>query len=310
MKVNKDLKNAISSQPSILTLGTFDGVHKGHRKIISNLKSEAKRNNLRSIILTFFPHPRNIVSSEIIKSISTIDEKIKIFSDLGIDELIIQKFDKSFASMDAKEFIELLVNNLKIKKIIVGYNHRFGKNRSADINVLKDFSLKYDFEVLEIKAFEVENIKISSTKIRDAIQQGNIKLCNNYLGYNFNINGDVVKGKSIGKSLGFPTANIKIVEEYKIMPKNGVYLVRCFFEKEKLYGMMNIGFNPTFGSNDKTLEVNIFDFDKDLYGERIRIEFLNFIREEIKFENVELLQNQLIKDRENCIKHLNSTYNN
>ena len=310
MKVNKDLKNAISSQPSILTLGTFDGVHKGHRKIISNLKSEAKRNNLRSIILTFFPHPRNIVSSEIIKSISTIDEKIKIFSDLGIDELIIQKFDKSFASMDAKEFIELLVNNLKIKKIIVGYNHRFGKNRSADINVLKDFSLKYDFEVLEIKAFEVENIKISSTKIRDAIQQGNINLCNNYLGYNFNINGDVVKGKSIGKSLGFPTANIKIVEEYKIMPKNGVYLVRCFFEKEKLYGMMNIGFNPTFGSNDKTLEVNIFDFDKDLYGETIRIEFLNFIREEIKFENVELLQNQLIKDRENCIKHLNSTYNN
>ena len=310
MKVTKDLKNAISSRPSILTLGTFDGVHKGHRKIISNLKSEAKRNNLRSIILTFFPHPRNIVSSEIIKSISTIDEKIKIFSDLGIDELIIQKFDKSFASMDAKEFIELLVDNLKIKKIIVGYNHRFGKNRSADINVLKDFSLKYDFEVLEIKAFEVENIKISSTKIRNAIQQGNIKLCNNYLGYNFNINGDVVKGKSIGKSLGFPTANIKIVEEYKIMPKNGVYLVRCFFEKEKLYGMMNIGFNPTFGSNDKTLEVNIFDFDKDLYGETIRIEFLNFIRKEIKFENVELLQNQLIKDRENCIKHLNSTYNN
>ena len=310
MKVTKDLKNAISSRPSILTLGTFDGVHKGHRKIISNLKSEAKINNLRSIILTFFPHPRNIVSSEIIKSISTIDEKIKIFSDLGIDELIIQKFDKSFSSMNAKEFIELLVDNLKIKKIIVGYNHRFGKNRSADINVLKDFSLKYDFEVLEIKAFEVENIKISSTKIRDAIQQGNIKLCNNYLGYNFNINGDVVKGKSIGKSLGFPTANIKIVEEYKIMPKNGVYLVRCFFEKEKLYGMMNIGFNPTFGSNDKTLEVNIFDFDKDLYGETIRIEFLNFIREEIKFENVELLQNQLIKDRENCIKHLNSTYNN
>ena len=254
-----------------MTLGTFDGVHKGHRKIISNLKSEAKRNNLRSIILTFFPHPRNIVSSEIIKSISTIDEKIKIFSDLGIDELIIQKFDKSFASMDAKEFIELLVNNLKIKKIIVGYNHRFGKNRSADINVLKDFSLKYDFEVLEIKAFEVENIKISSTKIRDAIQQGNINLCNNYLGYNFNINGHVVKGKSIGKSLGFPTANIKIVEEYKIMPKNGVYLVRCFFEKEKLYGMMNIGFNPTFGSNDKTLEVNIFDFDKDLYLSLIHI---------------------------------------
>jgi len=310
MKVTKGLKNALSSHPSILTLGTFDGIHKGHKTIISKLTSESKKYDLKSIILTFFPHPRNIVSSKKIKSISTIDEKIQIFSELDLDELIIQNFNKSFSEMGAEEFIKLLVNNLNLKKIIVGYNHRFGKNRSADINVLKDFSMKYDFEVIEIKAFEVEKIKISSTKIRSAINDGNIDICNNYLGYNFNINGIVVKGKSIGKSIGFPTANINIAEEYKIIPKNGVYLVRCFFEKNKFYGMMNIGYNPTFGSNEKTIEVNIFDFNRDLYNKKIRIEYLEFIRDEIKFDNAEELQNQLIKDRENCIKHINSTYNN
>ena len=310
MKVTKGLKNALSSHPSILTLGTFDGIHKGHRTIISKLTSESKKHDLKSIILTFFPHPRNIVSSKKIKSISTIDEKIQIFSELDLDELIIQNFNKSFSEMGAEEFIKLLVNNLNLKKIIVGYNHRFGKNRSADINILRDFSIKYDFEVVEIKAFEVEKIKISSTKIRSAINDGNIDVCNNYLGYNFNINGIVVKGKSIGKSIGFPTANINITEEYKIIPKNGVYLVRCFFEKNKFYGMMNIGYNPTFGSNEKTIEVNIFDFNRDLYDKNIRIEFLKFIRDVIKFDNAEELQNQLIDDRENCIKHINSTYNN
>ena len=310
MKVTKGLKNALSSHPTILTLGTFDGVHQGHRTIISKLTSESKKHDLKSIILTFFPHPRNIVSSKKIKSISTIDEKIQIFSELNLDELIIQNFNKSFSEMGAEEFIKLLVNNLNLKKIIVGYNHRFGKNRTADINVLRYFSLKYGFEVVEIKAFEVEKIKISSTKIRNAINDGNIDICNNYLGYNFNINGIVVKGKSIGKSIGFPTANINIAEEYKIIPKNGVYLVRCFFEKNKFYGMMNIGYNPTFGSNKKTIEVNIFDFNRDLYDKNIRIEFLKFIRDEIKFDNAEELQNQLINDRENCIKNINSTYNN
>ncbi len=307
MKVTKGLKNALSNYQSILTLGTFDGIHQGHKKIVSKLTTESKKNNLRSIILTFFPHPRNVVGSEKVKLISTIDEKIEIFSKLEIDELIIQDFNKSFSNMSAEEFIKLLVDNLNLKKIIVGYNHRFGKNRLADINVLRDFSLKYDFEVVEIKAFEVEKIKISSTNIRNAINEGNIDVCNNYLGYSFNINGIVVRGKSIGKSIGFPTANINITEEYKIIPKNGVYLVLCLFERNKHHGMMNIGFNPTFGSNKKTIEVNIFDFSKDLYGKNIKIEFLKFIRDEIKFDNVKMLKTQLNIDRENCIKHINST---
>ena len=310
MKVTRGLKNALSNYQSILTLGTFDGIHKGHKKIISKLISDSKKSNLRSIILTFFPHPRNIVSSQKIKSINTIDEKIEIFSELELDELIIQDFNKSFSNMSPEEFVKLLVNNLNLKKIIVGYNHRFGNNRSADINILKDFSLKYDFEVLEIKAYEVDKIKISSTKIRNAINEGNIDICNNYLGYNFNINGIVVKGKSIGKSIGFPTANINVIEEYKIIPKNGVYLARCFLDRNEYYGMMNIGFKPTFGSNKKTIEINIFGFDKDLYGKNIRIEFLKYIRDEIKFDNAEILQNQLNIDRENCVKLINSTYNN
>jgi len=311
MKVTKGLKKAVSADPSILTLGTFDGVHKGHKKIISRLISEAKEYNLKAIILTFFPHPRSIISDKKnIKSINTLDEKIEIFGQLGLDELIIQNFDKSFSEMSADEFIELIVNNLNLKKIIVGYNHRFGKNRSADIQFLKKFSLKYDFEVIEIKAFEIEKIKISSTKIRNSINDGNIDICNNYLGYNFNINGEVVKGKKIGKSIGFPTANIRIDEKYKILPKNGVYIVKCYFDKEKHYGMLNIGYNPTFGLNEKTIEVNIFDFDKDLYGKILKIDFLKFIRNEIKFDNAEMLQNRLLEDRENCINYINSTFNN
>ena len=311
MKVTKGLKKAVFADPSILTLGTFDGVHKGHKKIISRLISEAKECNLKTIILTFFPHPRSIISDKKnIKSINTLDEKIEIFGQLGLDELIIQNFDKSFSEMSADEFIELIINNLNLKKIIVGYNHRFGKNRSADIQVLKKFSLKYDFEVIEIKAFEIEKIKISSTKIRNSINDGNIDICNNYLGYNFNIKGEVVKGKKIGKSIGFPTANIRIDEKYKILPKNGVYIVTCFVDKEKYFGMLNIGYNPTFGLNEKTIEVNIFDFNKDLYGKIIKIDFLKFIRNEIKFDNSEMLQNRLLEDRENCINYINSTFNN
>lgn len=311
MIVTKNLKNAKSKEPSILTLGTFDGVHKGHKKIIKRLINESKKSNLKSLILTFFPHPRNVINSNSkVKSISTLEEKTEIFSKLGVQELIIQDFNKSFSNITAEEFIELLVNNLNLKKIIVGYNHKFGKNRSADINSLKNYGSKYSFEVIEIEAFEIEDIKISSTKIRNSIESGEIDKCNSFLGYNFNIKGKVVKGKSIGKVIGFPTANIVLEEDYKIIPKNGVYLIKSIIENEKLYGMMNIGFNPTFGINKKTIEVNLFNYNKDLYGATLKVELIKFIRDEIKFSDVKELQYQLKSDRENCIDYINSTYNN
>ena len=311
MIVTKNLKNAKSKEPSILTLGTFDGVHQGHKKIIKQLINESRKNNLRSFILTFFPHPRNVLKSNSeVKSISTLEEKTEIFSKLGVQELIIQDFDKSFSSMTAGEFIELLVNNLNLKKIIVGFNHKFGKNRSADINVLKSYSFKYNFEVIEIKAFEIKDLEISSTRIRNAIDGGNIERCNSFLGYNFNILGKVIKGKSIGKSIGFPTANLDIIVNYKILPKNGVYLVKSTVEKKELYGMMNIGFNPTFGMNKKTIEVHFFNYNNDLYNKEIRVELLKFIRDEIKFKTIKKLQTQLNSDREKCVNYINSTFNN
>ena len=311
MIVTKNLKNAKSNEPSILTLGTFDGVHQGHKKIIKQLISESRKNNLRSFILTFFPHPRNVLNSNSeVKSITTLEEKTEIFSKLGVQELIIQDFDKSFSSMTAGEFIELLVNNLNLKKIIIGFNHRFGKNRSADINSLKSYSLKYNFEVIEIRAFEIKDLKISSTRIRNAIDSGNIERCNSFLGYNFNILGKVIKGKSVGKSIGFPTANLDVIVDYKILPKNGVYLVKSTVEKKELYGMMNIGFNPTFGMNKKTIEVHFFNYNNDLYDKEIKVELLKFIRNEIKFKTIEKLQTQLNSDRENCVNYINSTFNN
>lgn len=311
MIVTKNLKNAKSNEPSILTLGTFDGVHQGHKKIIKQLISESRKNNLRSFILTFFPHPRNVLNSNSeVKSITTLEEKTEIFSKLGVQELIIQDFDKSFSSMTAGEFIELLVNNLNLKKIIIGFNHRFGKNRSADINSLKSYSLKYNFEVIEIRAFEIKDLKISSTRIRNAIDSGNIERCNSFLGYNFNILGKVIKGKSVGKSIGFPTANLDVIVDYKILPKNGVYLVKSTVENKELYGMMNIGFNPTFGMNKKTIEVHFFNYNNDLYDKEIKVELLKFIRNEIKFKTIEKLQTQLNSDRENCVNYINSTFNN
>ena len=311
MIVTKNLKNAKSNEPSILTLGTFDGVHLGHKKIIKQLINESRKNNLRSFILTFFPHPRNVLNSNSeVKSITTLEEKTEIFSKLGVQELIIQDFDKSFSSMTAGEFIELLVNNLNLKKIIVGFNHKFGKNRSADINVLKSYSFKYNFEVIEIRAFEIKDLKISSTRIRNAIDSGNIERCNSFLGYNFNILGKVIKGKSVGKSIGFPTANLDVIVDYKILPKNGVYLVKSTVENKELYGMMNIGFNPTFGMNKKTIEVHFFNYNNDLYDKEIKVELLKFIRNEIKFKTIEKLQTQLNSDRENCVNYINSTFNN
>ena len=287
---------------TIATIGTFDGIHIGHQKILNSLARFAKENSLKSVVITFDPHPRKIINKKnSIELINTIEEKKEKIKTLGIDYLIVQKFDEKFSETEANKFVEILKNNINIKKLIVGYDHRFGKNRNADINDLKKYGKELNFEVIEIDALEIEEVNISSTKIRLAIKDGNIRLANSYLGYNFFLSGEVVKGHSRGKELGFPTANLKIDED-KIIPKNGVYLVKSKIDHQDIYGMMNIGYNPTFNNKSKKIETHFFNLNKNLYGKIIKIELLEYIREEKRFETVDDLIQRLKLDREKCLK--------
>ena len=252
MKKINGVKNFSINSPSILTLGTFDGVHKGHQKILKKLKYEAKKDNLKSIVLTFFPHPRTVLNPDFnLKLINTIEERTRLFEKSEIDILITHPFDKNFSELSPDQFVKnILVNKLKIKKILIGYDHRFGKNRTAGFKDLKIFGLKYGFEVIEISVEEKNKVSISSTKIRNSIIEGDIKTAKSYLGYDFSLKGEVVNGNAIGRTIGFPTANLNINQDYKLIPKNGVYLIRTILEGKKVYGMMNIGVKPTLKSFD------------------------------------------------------------
>ena len=291
-----------STDYTILTIGTFDGVHLGHQKVLERLTKEAKNNNLKSTVLTFFPHPRTVLNpNKPLKLINSVNERTNLLSRSKIDNLIIHPFDKSFSELDPEKYVlEILVTKLKAKIILIGYDHKFGKNRTADINVLKMYGEKYAFKVIEIKAEEISNIAISSTKIRKAISEGDISTAKEYLGYDVTLSGRIVHGKSIGRTIGFPTANVEMSEEYKLLPKNGVYLIQSIINKKQVFGMMNIGVKPTLIESSKTIEINFFDFEGDLYDRNIRVNIKQFIRDEIKFESLELLKSQIQKDKINC----------
>lgn len=307
MKIFNNIQSYSSEKESILTIGTFDGVHIGHNKILTKLVEESKKNNLSSLIMTFFPHPRMVLQkSQEIKMIDTIDEKIHLFEKTGVDNLIIQPFDENFSKIRAKEFVEeILVKKLKIKHIIIGYDHRFGKDREASVDDLKKFGLNYMFTVEEIAAQEIHSIAISSTKIRNAILKGEIKKCNEYLGRNFMLTGEVVHGDGLGKKINFPTANIEIPETYKIIPKNGVYLVKAIINSEIYFGMMNIGVRPTIGGKNKSLEIHFFNFKDNIYNKTISVEIICKIRDEEEFSSIDELKIQLKKDEQFCRKLIN-----
>lgn len=293
---------------SVVTIGTFDGVHIGHQKIISRLVDIAKTNDLQALVLTFFPHPRMVVQKDSdIKLINTIDEKAAQLQELGVDHLVVKEFTKSFSRLTALEYVrDVLVNKLKVKHIIVGYDHHFGRNRTATIDDLIEFGKFYDFEVTQIDAQEIGDVAVSSTKIRTALHEGKMKIANQFLGYDFMLTGIVVKGKGLGSNLNFPTANIYIEESYKLIPKEGVYLVQSNLNGHQTYGMMNIGKNPTVSQDNKThIEVHFFDFDGDLYGKTLKIELLDHLRSEIKFPNIDALKEQLGNDKSTAKQRIN-----
>lgn len=292
-----------SSFQTAVTIGTFDGVHIGHSKILERLINNAENAGLKSTVLTFFPHPRMVLQKDTeIKLLNTLEEKVQILDAIGLDYLVIHPFTKDFSRLSATEFVrDILVNSLRTKKIIIGYDHRFGRNRNANIQDLITFGNTLDFEVEEIPAQEIDDVSVSSTKIRNALLEGDITTANNYLNYAYMLTGTIKKGKGLGKQFGFPTANLHIAEEYKLIPKNGVYVVKSILDQKEHFGMMNIGYNPTVSGKEKSIEVNFFEFDGNLYDKKIQIALLHRIRDEHKFNSVQELREQLKKDKKTSL---------
>ena len=287
-----------TTKKTVFTLGTFDGVHVGHTKIIERLLNASSEDE-QSLVLTFFPHPRMVLQKESdIKLLNTIQERTALLQKAGLQNLIIHPFDQAFSRLTAEEFVKnILVDIFNIKKIIIGHDHRFGRNRTANIDDLILYGKEYGFEVEQISAQEIDEVSISSTKIRKALTAGKIALANEYLGYNYSFSGTVVHGKKLGRTIGFPTANLKIEESYKLIPANGVYAVKCKVGNQDVNGMLNIGTNPTVEGQGISIEVNLFDFDSDIYGEKITVEMIKRIRDEHKFASVDELKAQLSKDQ-------------
>ena len=298
MKIFQSIDSFHSTKKTIITIGTFDGVHIGHQKIIEQLIDNARKEYCESLILTFFPHPRMVLQEKSeIQLLNTIDERAELLEKSRLDNLIIHPFDKAFSRLSAEEFVkDILVDKLNIKKIVIGHDHRFGRNRTADINDLIFFGEKYDFDVQQISAQEIQEVSVSSTKIRKALEDGNIVLANEYLGYDYFFTGIVQKGKQLGRTIGFPTANINIPENYKLIPKNGVYIVKSNFQNETIFGVMNIGTNPTVEGKNLSIEVYYLNHNSNLYGQKVKVSILAYVRDEKKFKSVDLLRQQLEKD--------------
>ncbi|MCF6347925.1 MAG: bifunctional riboflavin kinase/FAD synthetase [Flavobacteriaceae bacterium] len=288
----------ITEKVSIVTIGTFDGVHIGHQEIIKNLVRNANSNNNKSVILTFFPHPRMVLQKgSDLKLLSTLEEKISLLEKTELDFLIIEPFTKDFSRLTALDFVrDILIQQLKIKKLVIGYDHHFGRNREGNFEQLKEYGTVYDFEVEEIPAQDIQSIAVSSTKIRKALEEGNVERANAYLGYEFMLTGKVIHGRGLGKQWNYPTINIHIKESYKLIPKSGVYVVKTIINNTNIFGIMNIGYRPTIDGKHQTIEVHLLDFNADLYGKNIQVQLAYRLRDEQKFASVDELFTQIKRD--------------
>ena len=307
MKVYRSIKDFPSEINTIVTIGTFDGVHKGHQVVINRLNDIAKKEGLQSVLLTFHPHPRHVIypDDQELKLINTIEEKVDLLKYTGLQHLVIHEFSKDFSRINSVNFIrDILVGDLNMKYMVVGFNHHFGKNRQGTFDSLVELSELYDFKIEKIDPQNYGDIIISSTKVRAAINEGDFKKVNSFLGSNFYLKGKVVKGNNIGRKIGFPTANISQDNERKILPKNGVYAVKVWLNNKSYFGMLNIGNRPTILDDNFVIEVHLFDFDLIIYNQELKIEFIQRIRDEIKFSNMKKLKYQLEIDEINCKKIL------
>jgi len=304
VKIYQGIEQFEKLEKAVVTTGTFDGVHIGHRTILNRLIEVSNKMKGESVLLTFYPHPRMVLQEDAeLRLLNTIDEKTQLLEKAGIDHLIIHPFTKEFSRTTSLEFVrDLLVNKIGTKKLVIGYDHHFGRNREGSFEHLKEYGPVYGFEVEEIPAQDIDDVNVSSTKIRKALVAGDVKTANNYLGHNFQLNGIVVHGNKVGRELGYPTANIDLQNKYKLIPAEGIYAVKVRLKDESYNGMLNIGRRPTInsGNGEVSIEVNIFDFKKEIYGEKIQLELIERIRDEKKFDSKEELIAEMQKDQVKC----------
>jgi riboflavin kinase/FMN adenylyltransferase len=296
LEISRGLSTYKSTDKSIVTVGTFDGVHIGHQKIIKKLNT--KKDHAKSVILTFFPHPRMVLQKDVeLKLLNTLDEKIALLEKAGLDCLVVEPFTKEFSRLTALNFVRtILVNRLNINKLVIGYDHHFGRNREGNFEQLKEYAKLYKFKLKEIFAQDIESVAVSSTKIRKALHDGDITTANAYLGYEYMLTGKVVRGRGLGKKWHYPTVNIHIAESYKLIPKTGVYIVKADIKESSYFGIMNIGYRPTIDGKHQTIEVHLLDFNADLYGEKIQVRLVKRLRDEKKFPSFEALIEQIKLD--------------
>lgn len=303
MNIYKSLNDIQPLQKAVVTSGTFDGVHLGHQTILKRLTEVAKASGGESMLITYWPHPRTVVSndSQNLRLLTTLDEKIELLDQAGVDHLLIIPFTRSFSQLTSEEYVrQILIDKIGTKKLVIGYDHRFGRDREGGFDYISAHQQEYGFEVEEIPRQDIETVGVSSSRIRHALNEGKVDVANKLLGRLYNLTGTIVKGRQLGRTIGFPTANLQVDDPLKLVPANGVYAVEVEYAGQTLGGMLNIGFRPTVAGTHQTIETYIFDFEKDIYGEHMTLRFRAFLRPEQKFDGLPALVAQLKKDEENA----------